>query len=85
MKVRFLIRFVYDIFQVVLSYIISNLTYSTLLSVSKDVIRVSHRDNIKDLVRKGRIIERNVLCDALEAHLDNRVISHRNKCVVFSE
>lgn len=53
--------------------------------IDQDVIRVSHRDSVKDLVRKGRIIERNVLWNALEAHLDNRVISHGNKCVVFSE
>lgn len=51
----------------------------------KDVIRVSHRDSVHDVIRKGRIIERNVLFNAVEADLNNRVICHQNKCVVFSE
>ena len=51
----------------------------------QDVIRVTHRDSISDLVRKGRIIERNVLVNAIQAHVDDRVISYKNKCVVFNE
>jgi formyltetrahydrofolate deformylase len=53
--------------------------------IEQDVIQVSHRDDIPDLRRKGRIIERNVLFNALQAHLDDRVISYNNKCVVFSD
>lgn len=51
----------------------------------KDVIRVTHRDSTSDLVRKGRIIERNVLVNALQAHLEDRIIAYKNKCVVFNE
>lgn len=54
-------------------------------SLSKDVIRVSHRDAVNTLRRKGRILERNVLLHALEAHLDDRVIVYDNKCVVFGD
>jgi len=53
--------------------------------IEQDVIRVSHRDEIKDLMRKGRILERNVLIRALQAHLDDRIIVHGDKCVVFSD
>lgn len=53
--------------------------------IDQDVIRVSHRDEASDLIRKGRIIERNVLLNAVEAHLADRIITHNNKCVVFSD
>jgi formyltetrahydrofolate deformylase len=53
--------------------------------IEQDVTVVSHRDSVGHLVKKGRILERNVLHKALEAHLDDRVIVHGNKCVVFSE
>ena len=53
--------------------------------IDQDVIRVSHRDEVSDLIRKGRIIERNVLLNAIEAHLADRIITHNNKCVVFSD
>jgi formyltetrahydrofolate deformylase len=55
------------------------------ITVLQDVISVSHVDDPKDLVRKGRIIERNVLMNAIEAHLADRIIAHKNKCVVFNE
>ena len=51
----------------------------------KDVIQVTHRDDIPDLLRKGRIIERNVLVNALQAHLEDRIISYDNKCIVFGD
>ena len=53
--------------------------------IEQDVIHVSHRDEIRDLMRKGRILERNVLLKALEAHLDDRVIVYKNRCVVFGD
>ena len=53
--------------------------------IEQDVIQVSHRDEVKDMLRKGRILERNVLLKALEAHLDDRVIVYKNRCVVFSD
>jgi formyltetrahydrofolate deformylase len=53
--------------------------------IEQDVTQVTHRDEVKDLLRKGRILERNVLLKALEAHLDDRVIVHKNRCVVFGD
>ena len=53
--------------------------------IEQDVIQVSHRDEVQDMLRKGRILERNVLLRALEAHLDDRVIVYKNRCVVFGD
>ena len=53
--------------------------------IEQDVIQVSHRDEVKDMMRKGRMLERNVLMKALEAHLDDRIIVYNNRCVVFND
>jgi formyltetrahydrofolate deformylase len=53
--------------------------------IAQDVIHVSHRDSVHDLIRKGRILERNVLTQALQAHLDDRTLVYNNKCVVFGD
>lgn len=51
--------------------------------IDQDVIRTSHRDSVADLVRKGRDVERTVLARAVRWHLDDRVVVHGNKTVVF--
>ncbi|SDD92340.1 formyltetrahydrofolate deformylase [Paenibacillus sp. UNCCL117] len=52
--------------------------------IEQDVQRVSHRDNVDDLKRIGRHIERTVLAKAVNWHVEDRVIVHQNKTVVFS-
>ncbi len=51
--------------------------------IDQDVIRASHRDAVSDLVRKGRDVERIVLARAVRWHLDDRILVHGNKTVVF--
>jgi formyltetrahydrofolate deformylase len=51
--------------------------------IEQDVVRVSHRDSVDDLVRKGRDLEKVVLARALDLHLRNRVLVYGNKTVVF--
>ena len=51
--------------------------------IEQDVVRVSHRDTPKELVRKGRDVERTVLSRAVAWHLDGRVLVYDNKTVVF--
>jgi formyltetrahydrofolate deformylase len=51
--------------------------------IDQDVTRVSHRDEIVDLVRIGRDIERLVLARAVMAHLDDRVLLDGDRTVVF--
>jgi formyltetrahydrofolate deformylase len=51
--------------------------------IDQDVIRVSHRDAVQDLIRKGRDIERTVLARAVRAHAQDRVVVHDGRTVVF--
>ena len=51
--------------------------------IEQDVVRVSHRDSVTDLVRKGRELEKVVLARAVDFHLRNRIVVYGNKTVVF--
>lgn len=52
--------------------------------IEQDVQRVSHRDNVNDLKRIGRHIERIVLARAVSWHVEDRILVHQNKTVVFN-
>ena len=51
--------------------------------IEQDVARVSHRDSVTDLIRKGRDLEKVVLARAVDLHLRNRIVVYGNKTVVF--
>ncbi|MBD8491776.1 formyltetrahydrofolate deformylase [Pseudomonas syringae] len=51
--------------------------------IEQDVARISHRDSIETTVRLGRDVEKLVLARGLRAHLEDRVMVHDNKTVVF--
>jgi formyltetrahydrofolate deformylase len=51
--------------------------------IEQDVARISHRDQVEDLVARGRDLERIVLSRAVRWHLDRRILCYRNKTVVF--
>ena len=51
--------------------------------IEQDVIRVSHRDQLADLIEKGRDLERVVLSRAVKWHLSHRILCYGNKTVVF--
>ena len=51
--------------------------------IEQDVVRVTHRDEVDDLVRKGKDLERIVLARAVRSHLQNRVLVYGNRTVVF--
>lgn len=51
--------------------------------IGQDVVGVSHRDSVADLVRKGRDLERQVLAQAVRLHLQRRVLVESNRTVVF--
>ena len=53
--------------------------------IEQDVERISHRDTPEDLIRKGRDIERRVLARAVRRHLEDRVLLHGTKTVVFED
>lgn len=52
--------------------------------IEQDVIRVSHAHTVEDLKRLGRDVEKTVLSRGLRHHLEDRVLIHGNKTVVFS-
>ena len=51
--------------------------------IEQATIRVSHRDSVEDLVRKGRDLEKTVLANAVRWHLQDRVLVYAGKTVVF--
>ncbi|MGL5079860.1 MAG: formyltetrahydrofolate deformylase [Microcoleaceae cyanobacterium] len=62
-------------------YVTENLDEGPI--IEQDVVRVSHRDTVADLVRKGKDLERLVLARAVRLHLQNRVLIYQNRTVVF--
>jgi formyltetrahydrofolate deformylase len=51
--------------------------------IEQDVARISHRDQVDDLVARGRDLERIVLSRAVRWHLDRRILCYGHKTVVF--
>src|SRR5580704_3268465 len=51
--------------------------------ISQDVVRISHRHTVEDLVRKGQDLEQAVFARAVRSHLEHRVLVYKNKTVVF--
>jgi formyltetrahydrofolate deformylase len=51
--------------------------------IEQEITRVSHRDTVEDLIRKGRDLERIVLARAVRLHLQHRVLQYGNRTVVF--
>ncbi len=52
--------------------------------IEQDVIRVSHKCSVRELKDLGLDLERNVLARAVKWHLEDRIIVHQNKTIVFS-
>ena len=51
--------------------------------IEQDIIRISHKDTINDLIRKGRDLERLVLARALHFHLEHRILVSGKKTIIF--
>ena len=52
--------------------------------IEQDIVRVSHRDRVGDLIRKGKDIEKAVLSRAVRWHVEDRVLVYQNRTVVFA-
>ncbi|HKK81585.1 MAG TPA: formyltetrahydrofolate deformylase [Prolixibacteraceae bacterium] len=52
--------------------------------IKQDVARISHKDTVKDLVAKGRDLEKIVLSKAVNKHIDHKILVYNNRTVVFS-
>jgi formyltetrahydrofolate deformylase len=51
--------------------------------IEQGVVRISHRDALEDLVEKGRDLEKVVLSRAVRWHIENRILLHGNRTVIF--
>ncbi|HJV06669.1 MAG TPA: formyltetrahydrofolate deformylase [Chromobacteriaceae bacterium] len=51
--------------------------------IEQEVMRISHRDEVEDLIQKGRDLEKVVLSRAVRWHVDHRILSYSNKTVIF--
>ena len=52
--------------------------------IEQDIARITHKDTVDDLVKKGRDLEKIVLSRAVEKHIQRKILTYRNKTVVFS-
>jgi len=52
--------------------------------IHQDVVKITHRDSVKDLIRKGRDLEKLVLSRAVANHLERKILAYNNKTIVFN-
>ena len=52
--------------------------------IEQDVVRITHKDSIEDLVNKGKDLEKIVLSRAVQKHIERKVFAYKNKTVIFS-
>ncbi len=52
--------------------------------IEQDVVRITHKDTIEDLVTKGKDLEKIVLSRAVRKHIERKVLTYKNKTVIFS-
>ncbi len=52
--------------------------------IEQDVVRISHKDTVEDLVNKGKDLEKIVLSRAVQKHIERKVLAFKNKTVVFN-
>jgi len=51
--------------------------------ISQDVVHISHKDNVDDLIKKGRDLEKIVLSHAVEKHIERKILAYKNRTIVF--
>ncbi|MEO1164312.1 MAG: formyltetrahydrofolate deformylase [Chloroflexota bacterium] len=51
--------------------------------IEQDVARVTHRDSVRDMIRKGKDLEKTVLSRAIYYHINHRILAYDNKTVIF--
>jgi len=51
--------------------------------IEQNVTRISHRDSVKDIIRKGRSLENLVLSKAIWLHINRKTLVHNNKTIIF--
>ncbi|MDR1115161.1 MAG: formyltetrahydrofolate deformylase [Tannerella sp.] len=51
--------------------------------IEQDIVRVTHKDTVQDLVNKGKDLEKIVLSRAVQKHIERKVLAYKNKTVIF--
>ena len=51
--------------------------------IEQEVIRITHKDSVQSLIRKGKDLERKVLAKAVELFAENKILSYENKTIIF--
>ena len=51
--------------------------------IEQDVVRITHKDTVQDLVNKGKDLEKIVLSRAVQKHIERKVLAYKNKTVIF--
>ena len=51
--------------------------------ITQDVVKINHNHSVSDIIQLGREIEKNVLYNAVKAHLEHRIIVFNNKTILF--
>ena len=52
--------------------------------IEQEIVRITHKDTIEDLVNKGKDLEKIVLSRAVQKHIERKVLVHKNKTVIFN-
>ena len=52
--------------------------------IEQDVVRITHKDSIEDLVNKGKDLEKIVLSRAVQKHIERKILAYKNKTLIFS-
>lgn len=52
--------------------------------IEQDVVRITHKDSVEELVNKGKDLEKIVLSRAVQKHIERKVLAYKNKTVIFS-
>ena len=52
--------------------------------IEQDVVRISHKDTVSDLVNKGEDLEKIVLSSTVQKHIERKELAYKNKTVVFN-
>ena len=73
---------VVEIFSKEMPYVTTELDAGPI--IEQDVVRITHKDTVEDLVNKGKDLEKIVLSRAVQKHIERKVLAYKNKTVIFS-
>ena len=52
--------------------------------IEQNIVRISHRDSVASLIHKGQDLEKIVLSQAVEKHIERKILTYKNKTVIFT-